>query len=86
MLFGMTGRCVRPLAYEYSDKLLSGMFNAANLIHKLAIHGAGKEEPDKQQGLSGSDESFELVTTSLRDLYLARAGSRTLETTASLSG
>jgi hypothetical protein len=40
------------------------MYNAGNSIHKLAVHGAAKEEPDKQLGLSGSDESFELVTTS----------------------
>jgi hypothetical protein len=37
--------------------------NAGNLIQKLAVHAAAKEEPDKR-GLSGSDECFELVTTS----------------------
>jgi hypothetical protein len=40
------------------------MFNAGNLIHKLAVQDAAKKEPDKQLGLSGSDETFELVTTS----------------------
>ena len=40
------------------------MFNAANLIQKLASsRRSKKEEPDKQ-GLSGSDETFDHFTTS----------------------
>jgi hypothetical protein len=42
------------------------MFNAGKLIQKVVLVPFEKEEPDKQ-GLSGSDESFQLVTTSRRN-------------------
>jgi hypothetical protein len=63
VLFGLTGR-ERPLPCESSDTLKLETFHAGNAIHKPADMAQQRKEPEKQLSLSGSDESFELVTTS----------------------
>jgi hypothetical protein len=60
--------------FKSSDALQLPMYNPGNLIHKVAVHGAAKKEPDKQLSLSGPDESFELVTTSRRGSLFRQSG------------